>query len=57
MPNDLTDDERKLLVNMLTLEIEGSKFPLSQRVEALKRIRAKLRSEEPAPERAPKGRR
>ena len=33
---------------MLTVEIEGSKFLLSPRIEALKRIRAKLRGDEPA---------
>ena len=32
---DLTDDERTLLLKLLTLEIEGSKFPLSpHRAEA-----------------------
>ena len=44
MADDLTDDERKLLVNLLTVEIEGSKFPLSPRIESMKRIRAKLSS-------------
>jgi hypothetical protein len=48
MAIDLTDDERKPLVNLLTVEIEASKFPLSPRMEMLKRIRAKLRGEEPA---------
>ncbi len=43
MPDSLTDEERKLLVNVLTVEIEGSKFPLSPRIVALKAIRAKLR--------------
>jgi hypothetical protein len=47
MPLDLTNDERKLLVNLLTVEIEASKFPLSPRIELLKRVRAKLRGEEP----------
>ena len=37
---DLTDDERTALVNLLTVEIEASKFPLSPRIEQLKRIRA-----------------
>jgi hypothetical protein len=46
---DLTDDERQILVNMLTLEIEASRFPLSRRVEALKGILAKLRSEAAPP--------
>jgi len=49
MTVELADDERKLLVNLLTVEIEGSKFPLSPRIEVLKRIRAKLRGEEPEP--------
>jgi hypothetical protein len=30
---DLTAEERHLLVNMLTVEIEASKFPLSPRIE------------------------
>ena len=38
---DLTDEERTLLINMLTVEIEASKFPLSPRIDALKRFRAK----------------
>jgi hypothetical protein len=33
--------------NMLTVEIEASKFPLSPRIERLKAMRAKLRGEEP----------
>jgi hypothetical protein len=54
MADDLTDDERKLLINVLAVEIEGSKFPLSPRIVALKAIRAKLRGEtvegsEPSP--------
>jgi hypothetical protein len=43
MSIDLTDEERSALVNMLTVEIEASKYPLSPRIEMLKRIRAKLR--------------
>ena len=31
MADDLTDEERQLLINILTVEIEASKFPLSQR--------------------------
>jgi hypothetical protein len=46
---DLTDEERQLLVNLLTIEIEGSKYPLSPRIEQLKRIRAKLRGEAAPP--------
>jgi hypothetical protein len=49
MTVDLTDGERHTLVNMLTVEIEASKYPLSPRIEALKRIRAKLRGEEVPP--------
>jgi hypothetical protein len=45
---DLTDEERAALANMLTVEIEASKFPLSARIEMLKRIRATLRGEEPS---------
>jgi hypothetical protein len=33
-----TGDERRLLVNLFTVEIDVSKFPLSPRIEALKRI-------------------
>ena len=40
------DEERAALIGMLTTEIESSKFPLSPRIEALKRIRAKLRGED-----------
>ena len=35
-PVDLTDDERQALINLLTVEIEASKFPLSPRIEQLK---------------------
>jgi hypothetical protein len=55
-PLDLTDDERQALINMLTVEIEASKFPLSPRIEQLKRIGDKLRSETVPPE-EPKHRR
>ncbi len=41
--------QRQLLVSLITVEIEASKFPLSPRIEALKRVRAKLRGEEPPP--------
>jgi hypothetical protein len=54
MPDDpLSDDEKKLLINLLTVEIEASKFPLSPRIESLKRIRAKLRGESVQPTVAP----
>jgi hypothetical protein len=46
MTIDLTDEERQLLVNILTVEIEASKYPLSPRIEQIKRIRTKLRGEE-----------
>jgi hypothetical protein len=45
MADDLTDDERKLLVNVLTVEIEAGEFPLSPRIVALKGIKAKLKGE------------
>lgn len=45
---ELTDEERRLLINMLTVEIEACKYPLRPRVERLKRIRAKLGGEEMA---------
>jgi hypothetical protein len=47
MTDSLTDEERRALVNLLTVEIEESKFPLSPRIAQLKRIRAKLRNEAP----------
>ena len=57
-PVDLTDEERAALVGMLTTEIEASRYPLSPRAEMLKRIRAKLRGEEPpAPAEASAGKR
>src|SRR5690242_9068754 len=43
---DLTDEERVALDNMLTDEIAVSRYPLSPRIEMLKRVRAKLRGEE-----------
>jgi hypothetical protein len=47
---ELTEEERQALVNLLTVEIETSRFPLSLRIEALKRIRAKLRGDEVLPD-------
>ena len=41
MEYDLTDDERDALVSLLTDAIQESKYPLSPRIERLKRIRAK----------------
>jgi hypothetical protein len=53
--DDLTAEERQVLVNLLTVEIEASKFPLSPRIHQLKAIRAKLRGEEsPATPKRPK---
>lgn len=46
---DLDDDERHVLVNLLTAEIQTSRFPLSEHTVRLKRIRAKLLGEAPAP--------
>ncbi len=54
MSVDLADDERTALINLLTVEIEASKFPLSPRIEQLKRIRAKLRGDEPPAPPSPK---
>ena len=40
--DDLTDDERRALIDLVHWEIENSRFPLSERILMLKRIRAKL---------------
>jgi hypothetical protein len=47
MTDSLTTEERRALVNLLTVAIEESKFPRSPRIAQLKRIRAKMRSEAP----------
>jgi hypothetical protein len=47
---ELTREERQLLINLLTVEIEASKYPLSPRLEQLKRIGAKLSGKTIAPE-------
>ncbi len=47
MAIDLTEEERAQLAHLLRLEIAGDKFPLSPRVQALKRILAKLEDEGP----------
>jgi hypothetical protein len=44
---DLDDAERHALVNLLTADIQTSRFPLSEHTVRLKRIRAKLLGEEP----------
>jgi hypothetical protein len=65
---DLTDDEREALLNLITVEIQSSHYPLSPRITRLKRIRAKLTgeavsaaptgpNEPPPPARPPKSRR
>ncbi len=41
--DDLTGDERRALLDLVHWEIENSRFPLSERVRMLKRIRLKLR--------------
>jgi hypothetical protein len=41
--DELTDDERRALIELVHWEIENSRFPLSERIRVLKRIRLKLR--------------
>jgi hypothetical protein len=41
--DELTDDERRALLELVHWEIENSRFPLSERIRTLKRIRLKLR--------------
>jgi hypothetical protein len=41
--DDLTDEERRALLSLVHWEIEHSRFPLSERIRMLKRIRLKLR--------------
>ena len=41
--DDLTDDELRALIDLVHWEIEHSRFPLSERIRMLKRIRLKLR--------------
>jgi hypothetical protein len=41
--DELTDDERRTLLDIVHWEIEHSRFPLSERIRMLKRIRLKLR--------------
>jgi hypothetical protein len=41
--DELTDDERRVLLDLVHWEIEHSRFPLSERIRMLKRIRLKLR--------------
>jgi hypothetical protein len=41
--DDLTDDERRVLLALVHWEFEHSRFPLSERIRMLKRIRLKLR--------------
>jgi hypothetical protein len=51
---ELTEEERRLLISVLMVEIQSSKYPLSPRIVMLKRIRAKLRGETPAPQQPPR---
>jgi hypothetical protein len=44
--DDLTDDEQRALLDLVHWEIENSRFPLSERIRMLKRIRLKLRRAE-----------
>ena len=53
MRDALTDDEKRLLIHMLNLEIEQDRFPLSPRVESMKRIRAKLMAQDVLAEPSP----
>jgi hypothetical protein len=41
--DELTDEERRALLSLVHWEIEHSRFPLSERIRMLKRIRLKLR--------------
>jgi hypothetical protein len=41
--DELTDEERRALLDLVHWEIENSRFPLSERIRMLKRIRLKLR--------------
>ena len=50
---DFTDDEREAMIALLTEAIQDSRFPLSPRIQRLKRIRAKLRAGEPPRARRP----
>ena len=40
MPDDLTDDERDARIGLLTAAIQDSKYPLSPRIQRLKRTNA-----------------
>jgi hypothetical protein len=41
--DELTDEERRALLSLVHWEIEHSRFPLSERIRMLKRIRLRLR--------------
>jgi hypothetical protein len=49
--DDLTDEERRVLLSLVHWEIEHSRFPLSERIRMLKRIRLKLRKVVASPRR------
>lgn len=53
--DDLTHDERQILIDLLSEAIRESHFPMSPRAERLRAIRDKLQGVEhaEAPERAP----
>jgi hypothetical protein len=42
MADDLTDEDRQILINMLTVEIEASKFPVSPSPSSLRRRQGRL---------------
>ena len=50
MPIDFTDDEKAVLTDLLVGVIENDPFPLSQRIQRLRGILAKIR---PIPELPP----
>jgi hypothetical protein len=45
---DLTDDERQALIDLLTAQIQESRYPLAPRVARLRRVLGKLGSDQPA---------
>ena len=50
---DFTDEELRLLVTMLTVEIQSSKFPLSKRTQRVRHLRDKLAAGRPEPPEGP----
>jgi hypothetical protein len=41
--DELSDEARRALLDLVHWEIENSRFPLSERIRMLKRVRLKLR--------------